>query len=101
MISIILPAALARSRITHSNQWVSEKRAGTGRPDVQTADIIGGHNAQRFLHFIWNEEEFMPLPLAPIAGIALRYGAVAVAGYVLGTYAAILCMHVMKWVSGA
>ena len=25
----------------------------------------------------------MPLPLAPIAGIALRYGAVAVAGYAL------------------
>ncbi|MCH7873618.1 MAG: DUF819 family protein, partial [Planctomycetes bacterium] len=24
----------------------------------------------------------------------------AVAGYVLGTYAAILCMHLMKWVSG-
>lgn len=25
----------------------------------------------------------MPLPIAPLAGIALRYGAVAIAGYVL------------------
>jgi len=29
----------------------------------------------------WNEEPDMALPLAPIAGLALRYGAVAVAAY--------------------
>ena len=29
----------------------------------------------------------MPLPLAPIAGVALRYGAVAVASYAIAAYA--------------